>query len=264
MSPRTSRTDPRLVREVLAYAETNGPVVTARHFSIDHTSVYRWKQYRAQFGPAWPTDADIADYDAKAEMRAVNAARKRRYDIRVYLNRGPILKDATGSIRRLRALSRMGYTQRQIAGALGVSSERVSQFARGRHTHLKPETVKAIAAVYRQLCRAAPTGPYVDSARELAEQKGWFGPGAWDDATIDNPAAQPVTDVPRTGPSCPDDSRIQRRLDGDRTVRLHKGETAEVVRRLLAAGITTHVIRGDYGIKAERYIKVSDRQRVAA
>jgi hypothetical protein len=263
MSPRTSRTDLRLVRDVLAYAEDHGPVITARKFDIDHSSVYRWRQYRAQFGPAWPTDADIADYDAKASARALNAARKRRYEIRVYLNRGPILMDATGSRRRLQALCRMGWTQKQIAAQpeLDVSSERISQLTRGRNTHMAPDTVKAVAAVYRRLCRTIPTGPHADYARIIAEQKGWPGSGAWDDDTIDDPNATPNLLKGRyiIGEYL-DEAAIIRRMSGE-MVPLTKAERIEVVARLRAAQWSYARIEHHTGLKADRYIA---REKAAA
>lgn len=263
MSPTTSRTDPRLVRDVLAYAEGNGPVVTARKFGIDPSTIYRWKNYRVRFGASWPTEADVADYDAKVEARALNAARKRRYEIRVYLNRGPILMDATGSRRRLQALCRMGWTQRQIGAQpeLAVSSERISQFTRGRHTHMTPETVKAIAAVYRRLCRTIPTGPHADYSRASAEQKEWPGPGSWDDATIDDPSASPNLLKGRyiIGQYL-DEAAIIRRMAGE-MVPLTTAERIEVVARLRAAQWTYSRIEEHTGLKADRYIA---REKAAA
>lgn len=256
MSPRTSRTDPRLIRDVLAYTQDHGPVITARHFDVDVSTVYRWKGYRTEFGAAWPTDADIADYDAKAHDRSLNAARKRRYEARVYLNRGPILQDATGSIRRIRALCRMGWTQRQIGAQpeLRVSPERISQFARGRHAQMTPETIKSITSAYRRLCRTIPSGTHADRARDIAAQKGWDGPGAWDDETIDNPATRPAhTRYRFTENSYIDEAAVLRRMGGER-VHLTMAERVEVVRRLRAEQRSHGWIEDQTGLKAERYL----------
>lgn len=265
MSPRTSRTDPRLIRDVLTYAQDHGPCITARHFEVDVSTVYRWKEYRARFGASWPTDADIAEYDAKAHARALNAARKRRYEARVYLNRGPILQDATGSIRRLRALCRMGWTQGEIGAQpeLQVSAERISQFARGRHALMTPETIKSITAVYRRLCRTIPTGTHADYARGLATAKGWDGPGAWDDETIDDPTAQPSRARFRFSESDDiDEAAVLRRMSGER-VHLTMAERVEVVRRLRADHRSHSWIEYQTGLKAERYI-ARNREQVAA
>lgn len=255
MSPNASRTDPRLIRDVLAYTQDHGPVVTAHKFDIDASTVYRWKGYRARYGPAWPTDADITDWDAKHHTRALNAARKRRYEIRVYLNRGPILMDCTGSVRRLKALCRIGWTQGQIGEHLGVTSERISQFIRGRHTHMTPDTVKAIDSVYRRLCMTVPTGPKANYIRSLAEHKGWAGPLSWDDDTIDDPDAQPagIGPVGRPLKTEIDEAAVIRAILGDRTVQLTKAERAEVVRRMREQQWPDRRIEEHTGINAARY-----------
>lgn len=97
-----------------------------------------------------------------------------------------------------------------------------------------------------------------------AVKHGWQVAAAWDDpGTVTWPVGW--FDQVEEPISLLDDAAIERRVAGDTTVRLHKGETAEVVRRLLASGVTTTLIREVHGIKAERYIKVRDqRQDVAA
>lgn len=92
----------------------------------------------------------------------------------------------------------------------------------------------------------------------------WAPPLAWEDNAISDPNAAPVGLVVGREPAGYDQSRVERRVNGDRTVRLHKGESEEVVRRLLAAGASTLTISRDYGIKAERYVHVGPRRRVAA
>lgn len=189
MSPRTSRLDPRLVRQVLAYAENNGPVITARTFSIDTSTVYRWKGYRAEKGPEWPTDQDIADWDAKAHERKLNAARKRSYNQRRHLNRGPVLIDATGTIRRLQAMAAVGHSQWDIGAQLNLSGERISQLMRGRHKLVFPKTAQAVAKLHRRWAMTPSTGRGAVQVRNYAARQGWVSAIFWDN--IDDPACRP-------------------------------------------------------------------------
>lgn len=269
MSPSS---DPRLIRAVLEFAESHGPVITARKFGIDHTTVYRWQAYRARLGAAWPTDQDVAHWLDQSEARRKNADRKRRYEHRVYLTGGPMLADATGSIRRLQALSRIGWTMSELGAQpeLRVSSERVSQIARGRHSTLTLAKIASIRALYDRLTgrnMPLPTGSNADRARRLAEQKGWASPLAWDDDEIDDPKGRPVgmhDDHKAKRPI--DESAIQRRIDGDRTAKTRGAENYEVVRRLLADGWSLNAISRHTGLKPERYMAQirAEREQVAA
>lgn len=64
-------------------------------------------------------------------------------------------------------------------------------------------------------------------------------------------------------PSNYDEARIRRRMLGDRSIHLHKGEPAEVVRRLLEKRWTANEIRRRTGIKPERYIRQIELERAA-
>lgn len=168
-----------------------------------------------------------------------------------------------GARRRIHALMRIGWSTELIAQRSGYSFATIQSLS-GRPSLKVIHSQKhdRIAAVYSALWdRPGPSREAVKHAIRL----GYVSPLAWDD--IDDPTAEPVG---LSGPGDDDlggydESRIERRIAGDRTVRLHKGETVEVVRRLIADGKSSRTIRRDYGIKAERYIKVSEtREQVAA
>jgi transcriptional regulator with XRE-family HTH domain len=105
------------------------------------------------------------------------------------------LQDATGSARRLRALSWLGWTWPAIAERTGLDVASIARIAAGRRAGVQTSNATAIAAVYRQLLtQPAPQGRNATSNRRQARVKGWHGPMAWDD--IDDPASQPHTDEP--------------------------------------------------------------------
>lgn len=267
MSPRYPSTDPRLIRAALEFAETHTHTATAAHFGINHHSIKRWADYRAERHPAWPTDQDVANWDATVEPRARKLRQTYRCEQRRVLSgRDRILIPEHGTIRRLQALCALGWTQGEIATRLGVTRSRVSHLMRHSNKGVKPETAQAVTAVYDSLSMTVRVGREAGRMRRYAAAKGWAPPLAWDDETIDNAAARPVGLITSADqPAIVDESRIQRRIDGDRSIHLHKGEPAEVVRRMLADGFTSAEISRHTGIKVERYIKVSEtREQVAA
>lgn len=94
--------------------------------------------------------------------------------------------DATGTIRRIRALVAIGWPVAQLAHRFGLYPTALGNIARGQLQHVRATTADTIALEYRELCRTP--GPS-QRARNEARKKGWHGPLAWDD--IDDPAAQP-------------------------------------------------------------------------
>ena len=171
-----------------------------------------------------------------------------------------------GAVRREQALLALGWTHAAIRAAMedlcGYSVPRCFG------TQVNARKWRAYDAAYRAL--QGTVGPS-ERTRQRAVALGYAPPLAWDN--IDAPDASPVGhqgDEDRYMPAGYDESRVERRIAGDRTVRLHKGETAEVVRRLLAAGVSAFTINRDYGIKAERYTaqiqaqRQSSREQVAA
>ncbi|MFH8926346.1 hypothetical protein ACH4D4_04755 [Streptomyces pristinaespiralis] len=99
--------------------------------------------------------------------------------------------DATGTIRRIRALIAIGYPGAAIAHETGLHRDALNKIARAETPCVRVATATAVAKAYRRLSRNA--GPS-NRARLLARKKGWHGPLAWDDTTIDDPNAQPDID----------------------------------------------------------------------
>jgi hypothetical protein len=105
----------------------------------------------------------------------------------------------TGSVRRLRALAAVGYSSRAIAAAsdLSACSIRLIQQEKSGET-VEAATARAVVAAYDTLAMTPPIA-HTPKARQAipvvkrhAERQGWVPPLAWDDTTIDDPAATPT------------------------------------------------------------------------
>lgn len=94
--------------------------------------------------------------------------------------------DATGSRRRVLALSAVGWSQQHLSVRLGLHPGRLSKVATGAVKKVTVSRAREIDALYREL-QEVP-GPS-NVARRIATQRGWPPPVAWDDTEIDDPAA---------------------------------------------------------------------------
>jgi hypothetical protein len=104
--------------------------------------------------------------------------------------RGHAYAGATGTIRRARALVRIGHQVGDIAAALRQHPDTLSRTINRDHGLVLVTTARAMAALYEQW-RWKP-GPS-ERSRQRAARAGWHGPLAWDD-NIDDPAAVPDTE----------------------------------------------------------------------
>lgn len=103
--------------------------------------------------------------------------------------------DATGSTRRLQALSYVGHSYATLCDATGTSPNRILSIINGRQPTIRRALAERIATAYRQLAFSPPPhNKFTSRTRNLARAKGWHGPVAWDD--IDDPNAQPEAEQP--------------------------------------------------------------------
>lgn len=98
----------------------------------------------------------------------------------------PILIPSTGSIRRIQALYRLGWTSRHIGEAAGLSKDSVKNT--GEYRNITRDKAQKIDRAYRKLSMSV--GPCRQTAG-LAETRGYPPPLAWDDDEIDDPKALP-------------------------------------------------------------------------
>ncbi|CAK7288608.1 hypothetical protein [Streptomyces misionensis] len=108
------------------------------------------------------------------------------------------LIDVTGTQRRVQALAVRGWSRNEIARRIrmrednfrkAISKDRVTAYL-----------ARQVAAVYDELWNQDPVDHGISRnavarIRANAERSGWHGPLAWDDETLDEPAAVPVTDA---------------------------------------------------------------------
>lgn len=104
---------------------------------------------------------------------------------------------SVGSVRRIRALARMGWNSRTVAAEAGVNPGSI----RGIDSRIRKSTADAVAEAYDRLSmRQGPHRKAATTARNL----GWPPPLAWDDDTIDDPAATPYVAETERESSIPD------------------------------------------------------------
>ncbi|MEV0556301.1 hypothetical protein AB0I27_22965 [Streptomyces sp. NPDC050597] len=98
-------------------------------------------------------------------------------------------QDATGSIRRLKALAVIGHTWATISARTGISVDRLGGIVRGITDGIRPDEARKITLAYRLLATTPGAGK---KTATNARKKGWHGPLAWDN--IDDPNCQPETE----------------------------------------------------------------------
>ena len=113
--------------------------------------------------------------------------------------------DAVGTRRRLQALAVQGWSVQEVSRRSGADHNVLSLVRSGEKTVVAVKTRRAVAAVYDQLAATEPplgTRPQKTAAgrsRSAAQRMGWLSHWAWDDDTIDDPAAQPAEGHHREG-----------------------------------------------------------------
>lgn len=162
-----------------------------------------------------------------------------------------------GLARRLQAVTAMGWSMSVVAEGTPFTMDAYKRVRRGTsRMFVQHELGECIIAAYEKYgMKPAPDSRSSARTRKWAEAKGWRTALAWDDDTIDDPNARADGGITLAwDPAGYDESRVERRINGDRSIRLHKGESVEVVRRMLADGRTQNEIRRVTGLKPERYL----------
>ncbi|GGS96885.1 hypothetical protein [Streptomyces violaceus] len=99
-----------------------------------------------------------------------------------------------GTRRRLHALVAVGWPQQYLAAALGVTPNNFGVMLQREHVLVR--RALAVRDLYDRVWRADPaehgaTTAGISRARRYAAERRWAPVGAWDDDTIDDPAAFP-------------------------------------------------------------------------
>jgi transcriptional regulator with XRE-family HTH domain len=105
--------------------------------------------------------------------------------------------DGTGTRRRIQALIAVGWSCPKLEARLGLSKNWTDQLLKGGN--VTPANAEKVRALYDELWDKRPPEPQgryekTALARTLrwAQESGFALPLAWDDETIDDPAAEPV------------------------------------------------------------------------
>jgi hypothetical protein len=101
--------------------------------------------------------------------------------------------DATGSTRRLQALSCVGHSYAAICEAADTCPNRVVSIANGRQPTIRRDLAERIAAAYQLLAfNPPPKNKHTTRTRNVARAKGWRDPQWWEDyGRIDDPDFNP-------------------------------------------------------------------------
>lgn len=161
---------------------------------------------------------------------------------------------STGTIRRIEALFALGWSGPKVAEAAGISVATIRAARYHKVATVHAATARAIVRAYDTLSMSRPEGHYADRARRMAQRKGWLPPLAWDDDSIDDPAAKPLgTTAPRHIPKHDVDPVVVERLLAGQRIKATKAEKDEAMRRWLATGRPARQLLEAQGWKDGRY-----------
>lgn len=169
-----------------------------------------------------------------------------------------------GLQRRLRALSVLGWSMREIADRYPGANMDALKELRGAVTRqfVTLPVARQVVAAYRDLSMTpAPRSISSSQTRTLAAKHGYLSPLAWDDDTIDRPESQPL--VTAEVDDDLDEAAIFRRMHGDQ-VKLTKAEQFEVLHRCLAANWGFERIETVAGLNANRLLREEEANKMAA
>ncbi|MBN9791258.1 hypothetical protein DMP17_22005 [Pseudonocardia sp. TMWB2A] len=147
---------------------------------------------------------------------------------------GGAVIDGTGTARRLQALVAMGHTVPSIAARLGMLRAQVTALLRA--SKVTASMARRVSDVYDALSMSAPVTDTLSRkqmagrARATAARHGWVPPLAWDDDTIDDPAAVPDLGVaPQSAVDLGEDEHL--RLSGvpDEQIAARMGVTRDAL-----------------------------------
>jgi hypothetical protein len=201
-----------------------------------------------------PRHGTLAGYIAGCRQvccRESAATYERRRRARHYLNGGPLIIDALGTKRRIRALMRLGWSTYRLDAELGRERTYTGAILCGQD-RIHRTTADEYAALYERLAMRIPEGRNrfergaITRVSNYACQMGYPPPLAWDD--IDNdPEPQwggRDTDV--------DPVVVMRLLEG-RRVQSTGAERREAMRRWLQDGGSERELCQVHGWKHGRY-----------
>lgn len=141
--------------------------------------------------------------------------------------------DATGSHRRVQALAVRGWSRNAVARHIGMRQDNFRDAI--KQDRVTARLARRVAAAYDDLWNQDPLESgtslnAVSRVRKQAERAGFHGPLAWDDDTIDDPRAVPLTDAAE--PAASDGENLAARWLMGESVILGRNDRREVLQHL--------------------------------
>lgn len=177
----------------------------------------------------------------------------------------PRIIDATGTQRRIRALSCLGWSNAEVARRAGMHPEHLPRLVKGAVT-INRRTAERIAKVYEELSMELPAGrtkqekQAISYARNTAKRRGYLPPLAWDEDKIDDPNFTPKRTQTREMLIRKDIDPVvvERILAGDTYLHTTVAEKHESMRRWKAMGRSERSLCELTGWKEARYGRDED------
>lgn len=158
-----------------------------------------------------------------------------------------------GAVRRVQALLAIGWRHEDITAAMPTHTR--AHLILSQHGPFVTRTTHdAVVAAYDALSMRPGQS---DVTRKRALAAGFAPPLAWDDETIDDPAAEPQG-VSDDVEDRIDEVAVERAVAG-RPVRLTRAERDLALPRMAAAGMSDHVVAGLLGITPETVLRTRRR-----
>lgn len=102
---------------------------------------------------------------------------------------GSLQPDATGTVRRVRALVAVGWRLSDISAAIGVTAPSLSRLVNGKQRSVSVRVARAVRGLYDRAAWERRRGDGSDRARAWAASNGWRSAMWWDDIDNDQEAA---------------------------------------------------------------------------
>lgn len=165
-----------------------------------------------------------------------------------------------GAVRRVQALMAMGWTRDHLDAAGATSLPRLLH---GQGDLVTARKWREIREVYDRL--SMTPGPSSETRRRALE-RGYAPPLAWDEDSIDDPAASPQVLPPKTASADLDQVAVGRTVAGEAgaPAALTRPERLEVIRQLAADGASDRVIGERLDVTGRTVLRERQRHGISS
>lgn len=163
------------------------------------TEGFYWREIAETLMLSVPRTIDIAQNEATTVDRRLAAQIGALRPIRHRPQVPEGMVEATGSVRRLRGLARLGFGCEEIAAHYGLGTKRLGEIRNAKCSWVTEATHDAIRNLTMELVVRPPVAGTEEQRRKRAtvasraRSKNWSSLAAWED--LDDPACEPSGDV---------------------------------------------------------------------